>query len=63
MLYWAFLFFLVSIVAALFGFGGIASASAGVAQVLFFVFAALLLLSIVLHLVRKDDHHNLNRKL
>lgn len=63
MLYWAFLFFLVSIVAALFGFGGIASASAGVAQVLFFVFAGLLLVSILLHLTRKNDHHNLNRKL
>ena len=30
MLYWAILFFVVAIVAAVFGFGGIASASAGI---------------------------------
>ncbi|MEC9312086.1 MAG: DUF1328 domain-containing protein, partial [Pseudomonadota bacterium] len=35
MLYWAVIFFVVAIVAAVFGFGGIASASAGIAQVLF----------------------------
>ena len=41
MLYWAILFFVVAIVAAVFGFGGIASASAGIAQILFFIFLVL----------------------
>ena len=52
MLYWAAVFLVIALVAALFGFGGIASASAGIAQVLFFVFLILMLISIVMHLVR-----------
>ena len=38
MLYWALTFLVVAILAAFFGFGGIASAATGIAQVLFFVF-------------------------
>ena len=38
MLYWALVFFIVSLVAGIFGFGGLASATAGVAQILFYVF-------------------------
>jgi uncharacterized membrane protein YtjA (UPF0391 family) len=52
MLGWALLFFIVAIIAAVFGFGGIASASAGIAQVLFFIFLVLLVGSLILHLVR-----------
>lgn len=52
MLYWALVFFVVAIIAAVFGFGGIASASAGIAQLLFFVFLALLVISLVVHVVR-----------
>jgi uncharacterized membrane protein YtjA (UPF0391 family) len=37
MLRWAFLFLVVALIAALFGFGGIASAAAGIAKVLFLV--------------------------
>ena len=47
MLGWALFFFIVSIVAAVFGFGGIASAAAGVAQLLFWVFVALFLISLI----------------
>ena len=36
MLYWALMFLIVALVAALFGFGGIAGTAAGIAQVLFF---------------------------
>ncbi|HIG21862.1 DUF1328 domain-containing protein [Henriciella sp.] len=43
MLGWALTFFVLAIIAAVFGFGGIAGASAGIAQILFFVFLALLL--------------------
>jgi uncharacterized membrane protein YtjA (UPF0391 family) len=38
----------VAIVAAVFGFTGIASAAAGVAKILFFVFVVLFLLAIIL---------------
>lgn len=38
MLRWSLTFFIVSLIAAIFGFGGIASAASEVAQVLFFFF-------------------------
>ncbi|MFW5708818.1 MAG: DUF1328 domain-containing protein [Chloroflexota bacterium] len=41
MLSWALFFFILAIVAAIFGFGGIAGASAGIAQLLFFGFLIL----------------------
>ncbi len=46
MLYWALIFLIVAIIAAVLGFGGIAQVSAGIAQVLFFVFLVLFLISI-----------------
>ena len=47
MLGWALTFLIVALVAAAFGFGGIASASAGIAQILFFVFLALFIFAII----------------
>ncbi len=38
MLYWAFVFLVISIVAAIFGFGGIAAGAATIAKVLFGLF-------------------------
>lgn len=52
MLYWALIFFIVAIVAAVFGFGGLASASAGIAQVLFFIFLVLFIAGLVMHFMR-----------
>jgi uncharacterized membrane protein YtjA (UPF0391 family) len=40
MLRWALIFLVIAIVAALFGFGGIAGAAANIAVVLFWVFLA-----------------------
>ena len=37
MLYWSLMFLIVALVAAVFGFGGIASTAAGIAQILFVV--------------------------
>jgi uncharacterized membrane protein YtjA (UPF0391 family) len=51
MLGWAIAFFILAIVAAVLGFGGIAGASAGIAKILFFVFLALLVLSFVVRAV------------
>ena len=45
MLGWVATFFVLAIVAALLGFGGIASASAGIAQGLFVIFLVLLVVS------------------
>ena len=47
MLGWAIGFFIAALVAALFGFGGIASAFSGIAVLLFWVFLALFALSLV----------------
>lgn len=52
MLGWAIAFLIIALVAALFGFGGIASASAGIAQILFFVFIALFVIALVARAVR-----------
>ena len=41
MLYWALMFFVIALVAALFGFGGIASGAAWIAKVLFVGFLVL----------------------
>ncbi|WP_101757823.1 DUF1328 domain-containing protein [Oceanicoccus sp. KOV_DT_Chl] len=53
MLYWALVFFVVAIVAGLFGFGGIASASVGIAQILFFIFVVLFILSLIFGVRRR----------
>ncbi|MES2964685.1 MAG: DUF1328 family protein [Bdellovibrionota bacterium] len=47
MLYWALVFFIVSLVAGIFGFGGVASATAGIAQVLFYVFLVFFVVTLI----------------
>jgi uncharacterized membrane protein YtjA (UPF0391 family) len=54
MLYWALMFLLVGLVAALFGFGGIASTAAGIAQVLFVVALVLFVLSLFMGFRRRN---------
>lgn len=51
MLYWSAIFFIIAIIAMAFGFGGIASAAAGVAQILFFIFLTLFVITLILGLV------------
>jgi uncharacterized membrane protein YtjA (UPF0391 family) len=53
MLRWAIVFFVVALVAAVFGFLGIATAAVGIARILFFLFLVLFLLSLVGGLVRR----------
>jgi uncharacterized membrane protein YtjA (UPF0391 family) len=52
MLGWALGFLILALVAALFGFGGIAAGAAGIAKALFFVFLVLAALSVVANLGR-----------
>lgn len=47
MLNWTITFLLIAILAAIFGFGGIASVATGVAKVLFFLFLALFVVSLI----------------
>lgn len=47
MLRWALAFFVLALVAALFGFGGLAATSAGIARILFYVFLIVFLVSLV----------------
>lgn len=55
MLYYALVFFIVALVAALFGFGGIAAGAVEIAKVLFFIFLVLFVVSLVVGLLRRGD--------
>lgn len=52
MLGWAIGFFIVALIAALFGFGGIAAGAAGIAKILFVGFLILAAVSLIAGLVR-----------
>jgi uncharacterized membrane protein YtjA (UPF0391 family) len=54
MLYYALVFFIVAVVAALFGFGGIAAGAVEIAKVLFFIFLVLFVVSLVVGLLRRS---------
>jgi uncharacterized membrane protein YtjA (UPF0391 family) len=53
MLYWALVFLVIALIAALFGFGVIASAAAGVAKILFFIFLVVFVISLIMGLSRR----------
>jgi uncharacterized membrane protein YtjA (UPF0391 family) len=53
MLYWAAVFFLIAVVAAIFGFGGIAVAATEVAKILFFIFLVIFIITLALGLIRR----------
>lgn len=53
MLRYALIFFIVAIIAGIFGFGGIASGAASIAQILFYIAIALLVISLISGLLRK----------
>ena len=55
MLGWAIMFFVAAIAAAVFGFGGIATTFTGIAVVLFWVFVALFVLSLVFGAVPRGE--------
>lgn len=50
MLRWALIFFVVALLAALFGFGGIAGAASGIAKLLFFGFLIVAAIALVMSL-------------
>lgn len=55
MLYWALVFFIVALIAALFGFGGIAGGAMVIAQVLFFLFLVLFVVALIAGVVGRGS--------
>jgi uncharacterized membrane protein YtjA (UPF0391 family) len=53
MLYWAAVFLVIALVAALFGFGGIAAGASSIAQWIFFLFIVIAVVSFIVGLVRR----------
>ncbi len=51
MLYWAAIFFVIALIAGGLGFVGLAAAAGGIAQILFYIFLALFLVSLIAGLV------------
>lgn len=47
MLYYAVVFFVIALIAAALGFGGLAGAATGIAKILFFVFLILFVVSLI----------------
>jgi uncharacterized membrane protein YtjA (UPF0391 family) len=55
MLHYALVFFVVALIAAVFGFGGIAAGAAEIAKILFFIFLILFVVSLVTGLFRRGQ--------
>ena len=53
LLKWALIFFVISVIAAIFGFGGIAAGAVEIAKILFFIFLVVALVTAVMGLIRR----------
>ena len=53
MLHYAVVFFVIALIAALFGFGGIAAGAVEIAKVLFFIFLVVAVVTLVMSLFRR----------
>lgn len=53
MLHYAVVFFVIALIAAVFGFGGIAAGAMEIGKILFVVFAILAVVSFVVSLIKK----------
>lgn len=53
MLQYAVVFFIIALIAALFGFTGIAAGAVGIAKILFYVFLIGAIITFIMSLVRK----------
>lgn len=53
MLGWTVTFLIIALIAAVFGFGGVAVAAAGIARILFFIFLILFVASLLGGLIRR----------
>jgi uncharacterized membrane protein YtjA (UPF0391 family) len=53
MLHYAIVFFVIALVAAIFGFGGIAAGAVGIAKILFYIFVIMAVVTFVMSLIKK----------
>lgn len=53
MLYWAAVFFIIAIIAAILGFGGIAAGAESIAILLFWIFIIIFIVTLILGLIRR----------
>lgn len=53
MLHYAVVFLVIALIAAVFGFGGIAAGAVGIAKILFFVFVIMAVVTFVIGLVKR----------
>jgi len=53
MLHYAVVFFVIALIAAVFGFGGIAAGAVEIAKVLFFIFLAITLITLVIGIIKR----------
>jgi len=53
MLHYTIVFLVIALIAALFGFGGLAAGAVGIAKLLFFIFIAMAVASFIVGLVRR----------
>ena len=53
-LHYSVIFLVIALVAALFGFGGIAAGAVEIAKILFFIFAIIAIVTFVISLVKKS---------
>jgi len=51
MLYWAAVFFVIALIAGALGFGGVAAAAGGIAQILFYIFLVMFIVALIAGLV------------
>ncbi len=53
MIRWALGFFVIALIAAVLGFGGVAVAAAGIAKIIFYIFLVLFVVSLIGHLASR----------
>ena len=53
MLYWAAMFLVIALIAAFFGFAGVATAAVGIAKILFYVFLVIFLVTLIMGVGRR----------
>jgi uncharacterized membrane protein YtjA (UPF0391 family) len=53
MLHYALVFLVIALIAAVFGFGGVAVAAAGITKILFFLFIIAFVVSLIMHAGRR----------
>ena len=57
LLKWAIIFFVIALIAAVFGFGGISEAAADIGKVLFFIFLVIFIVLLIMGLLGKRHTH------